>query len=102
MLAGGEQHRDPLRVEPPGYEQKRLGGGGVEPVGVIDQRQDGSLLRQFGEQREARGVDQEALLRAGSAVAKAQRGAQSVRLRRRERVNQPKRRPNQLVERGER
>ena len=99
-LARAEEQRDALGVEPPRHELERIGRAGVEPVRIVDEAQDGALLGELGQQREAAGVDEEALLR--TAVGESERRAQGDRLRARQPVEQPQRGTQQLVQGGER
>ncbi len=47
-----DQQRHAVCGDPPGRERDRLGRGGIEPVGVVDQRQHGLLLGGGAEQVE--------------------------------------------------
>ncbi len=73
-LARGEQEHDALGVEPPCDELQRVRGPGVEPMRVVDEAQHRPLLGELGQQRQAGGVDEEALLPA--AVREPERGPQ--------------------------
>ena len=99
-LARAEQEHDALRVEAAGDELQGLRRAGVEPVRVVDEAQHRPLLGQLGEQRQAAGVDEEALLAA--AVGEPERGAERRRLRRRQPVEISEPGPQQLVQRRER
>jgi hypothetical protein len=99
-LARAEQQHHALRVEPPRHELQRVGGPLVEPVRVVDEAQDRPVLGELGQQRETGGVDEEALL--AGAVGQAERRLERGGLRRRQPVEVAQRRPQQLVQRGER
>jgi hypothetical protein len=60
-LAGSEEHCDALRLEPPGGEDERVGRRLIEPVGVVHQAENGTLLRKLGEHAENRDRDEEAI-----------------------------------------
>ena len=99
-LARGEQEHDALGVEPPCDELQRIRGPGVEPMRVVDEAQHRPLLGELGQQRQAAGVDEEALLPA--AVREPERGPQRGGLGRGQAVDQAKRGAQQLLERRER
>ena len=79
LVAGGEDQEHAVRAEPAGAEQQRVRGGGVEPVGVLDDAQHGRLLGRGGQQRQGRHRHQERLDRR--AVLFAERDPQRPRLR---------------------
>ena len=62
-VADREHHRHPLGSEPPGDEHQRDGRCVVEPVRVIHQTQQRSLLRHLRHQRQHRERDQEPVVR---------------------------------------
>ena len=99
-LARRKQHHDALGVEAARDEQQRLGRDLVEPVRVVHEAEHGTAIRHLGEEREARGVDEEALFSA--PAPEAQRAAECRRLRAGQPVEMAQRRPHELVERGER
>nr|WP_237749497.1 hypothetical protein [Streptomyces sp. SS] len=63
LLPRGEHHGHPPHAEPAGREQQRVHGLQIEPVRVVDEDHDGSLLGEFVEQAERRGADEEAVAR---------------------------------------
>ena len=63
-LARREQHHDALGVEPARDEQQRVGGGGVEPLGVVDHAQHRPLLGELGSSVRHGDRDQEAVVAA--------------------------------------
>ena len=77
-LARREQQDDPLGFKAPSDEPERVGGGGIQPMRVVDEAQHGPLLGQFGEQRQASREREESLL--ARAVGHPQRCAESVGL----------------------
>jgi hypothetical protein len=76
---GREHQCDRLGQQPPGHEGERVRGGLVEPLGVIDEADQGLLLGDVGQQAQDGQTDQEAVRRV--AVLQAERGAQRVPLR---------------------
>ena len=52
VVAGGEHDDDPFGEQPPGDEQQRVPGGGVEPLEVVDQAQHRFRLAELGQQRQ--------------------------------------------------
>ena len=99
-LARAEQEHDALGIEPARDELQRVGGPGIEPVGVVDEAQDRLLLGELGQQRQRTGVDEEALLPA--AVREPERGPQRGGLRCGQPVEVAQRRAQKLLQRGER
>ena len=65
---------------------------------VVDEAQHGPSVGQFGQQRETRGKDEEALVRA--ALIEPQRDAESRRLRRGQPLDVMESRPQELVQAG--
>ena len=59
----------PVRPEPAGAEQQRVGGGGVEPVRVVDDAQHDALLGRRGQHRQRRDRHQERLDRGPVLLA---------------------------------
>ncbi len=95
-----EEDHEPLRAQAPGDEPQRVGGPPVQPVRVVDDAEDGPALGQLGEQRQAGGVDEEALLpRPG---VQSERVPQCTSLVLGQRVQMAERRPQQLMQGGER
>ena len=99
-LAGAEQEHDALGVEPARHELQRVGRPGVEPVRVVDEAQHRPLLGELGQQRQAGGVDEEALL--APAVREPERGPQRGGLRRGQAIDEAQRGAQQLLQRRER
>jgi hypothetical protein len=58
---GGEEQAHGLGVHTPCHEQQRFAGGRVEPLRVVDDREQRTPLGGAGQQRERRGVDREAI-----------------------------------------
>ena len=52
-VPGGEHQGHPVRTEPAGTEEQGAGGGGVQPVRVVDDAQHQALLRRGRQQRQA-------------------------------------------------
>ena len=61
-VAGGEHHRDPLGFEAAPSEDERLGRGVVEPVRVVDEADEGTVLRLLRQEAQHRERDQEPLV----------------------------------------
>ena len=99
-LARAEQHHDALGVQPPGGEQQRVGGRRVEPLRIIDQAQHRAPIGELGDQRQARGRDQEAVV--ARALGEPERSLQRAGLRPRQAIEQVQRGTQQLVQPGER
>ena len=95
-----KQHHDALGVKPPRDEQQRLGRDLVQPVCVVHEAENRAAVRHLREEREARGVDEEALFSA--PLPEAQRAAECRGLRAGQPVQMTQRRPDQLVECRER
>ena len=79
-LADRGNDRDGLVVETPGAESECLGGGAVDPLHVIDEHSDGTLLGLLGEQRQQSGVDREATPEPRRPAS--DRGSERIQLRR--------------------
>jgi len=54
-----EQQRDRIDLQAPGYEAEHLGGGLVQPLGIVDDPQHRLLLGQHRQQAEHRQAHQE-------------------------------------------
>ncbi len=74
----GEDHRDGLGEQSPGHEPQCLQGHLVEPLGVVDQDEHGSVLRRPGEQGQHGQSDQEAVRKVSGG--RPERHAQCVAL----------------------
>jgi hypothetical protein len=98
--ASAEDQGDRLGLEPAGDEGERVGGGLVQPMGVVDHAEQRLLLRGGGEQAEQCRGDQEAVV--GGRRRLAQRAAQGGGLRLRDLIEVIEQRARQLVHRGER
>ena len=92
---GAEQH-DPLGAEPAAGEQQRLERAVVEPLAVVDERQQRLLLG--GRREQAEDARHDGVAVAAGRLAERQRPAQRRRLRRRDRVEPVEQRPEQLAE----
>jgi len=90
-VAAGVSGSDSGKVERPGMVP--------EPQSPLEMRRRPSL-GQLGEQRQAGGEDEKALL--ALALLQPECGAQRSRLRRRQLADEPERGPHQLVQRAER
>src|SRR5918995_5213546 len=77
-LAGGEEHGDPLRLEPPGDEDERVRGRIVEPLRIVDEAEDRLILGGLGEQAQRRERHEEAV---AHLRREAQRSAEGIGLR---------------------
>ncbi|GAA3316364.1 hypothetical protein GCM10020219_035120 [Nonomuraea dietziae] len=99
VLPRGEDHRHALGGQPSRREQQGLGAGVVEPLGVVDQAQHGTLLRQVGQEGEDGEPGEEAVLPACEVGSehRLERGG----LRARQRVEAVLQRPQQLRQRAE-
>jgi hypothetical protein len=96
--AGGEHERDLLGEEPAGHEPQDLGGGLVEPLGVLDHTDQRLGLGDLGHQRQGGQPDQEPVgRRAGGA---AEHGGQGVALGGGQPVQVLQHGPTELVEAG--
>jgi len=99
-VPGGEHDGDAVGTQPSRGDHHRLGGGLVEPVRVVDDAQQGSVLGRLSEHREGRERDQERLDCA--LVRQAERDAQRTGLRGREPIERTEDRPEQTVQCSER
>ena len=95
-----EDHDDRVGQQPPGGEQQGGGRRPVEPLGVVDDHDDGPLLGDRAEQTERGGADQVAL--RGRVVGEPERRAQRGGLRAREPVDGVEHGPQELVQPGPR
>ena len=98
-LARREHDHETLRAEPPRGEHERRGRGDVEPLGVIDQTQDGALLCCRREQRQHSGRDEEAVRAAARSQTESAFDRVALRLGQLRQV--PDDRPHQAMEAGE-
>ena len=73
---GGEEHRDPLRLNAPGHEREGIGGRCVEPLSVVDEAQHRLVGGHLGEQVEDAEGDDEAVL--GVPGREAERAAMAA------------------------
>jgi hypothetical protein len=78
-FAHGEEQPDRLRTETARDERQRLLGGHVEPLRVVHDADQGSVLRGVGEQTQDRQTDEEPIRRV--AVAQTKRDAKRIALR---------------------
>ncbi len=99
-VAGGDDQRGALGVEPPRGEQQGLGGRPVQPLRVVDEAQDGPAVGELGQQGQDGEADEHAVARFGRGEAEGP--AQGTRLRGRERVGAVEGGPQQQVQAGER
>ena len=75
VVAGGEHDDDPFGEQPPGDEQQRVPGGGVEPLEVVDQAQHRFRLAELGQQRQRSQRHQERVEPVPSSSPNATRSA---------------------------
>ncbi len=94
--AVGAEEDDPLGAEPAAGEQQRLERAVVEPLAVVDERQQRLLLGGRGEQAEHARHDRVAI--AAGRLAERERPAQRGGLGRRDRVEPVEQRPEQLAQ----
>jgi hypothetical protein len=80
-LAAGKEQGDTFGSKPPSDECECFGGGVVEPVGVIDEAQNGAALGHLRKQAQDGERDEEELV--ASALLQAQRAAKGTGLWRR-------------------
>jgi hypothetical protein len=97
--AGGEQHRHPFSLQPPGDEHQGVGRRLVEPVRVVDHTQHGPPLGHLGEQAEDGHRGQEPVVVA--ATLQAERGPKGRGLGPGQAPDLTEDRPQQLVQAGE-
>ena len=93
--AVGAEQDDPLGAEPAAGEQQRLERAVVEPLAVVDERQQRLLLGGRGEQAQHARHDGVAI--AAGRLAERERPAQRGGLGRRDRVEPVEQRPEQLA-----
>ena len=98
--AVGAEQDDPLGAEPAAGEQQRLERAVVEPLAVVDERQQRLLLGGRGEQAQHARHDGVAI--AARRLAERERPAQRGGLGRRDRVEPVEQRPEQLAQARER
>ena len=99
-LADGEHHGDALGQQAPGHERQRLCGRPIEPLHIIDQAHERTLLGRLGQQTQDREGNEEAI--RCSAVVQPERRPQRVSLRARQPVELAEHRRAQLMQPGER
>ena len=95
----GEHHRDPLGAQPARGEHQRLRRRRVQPVGIVDQADDGQLGRGRREQPERGGPDRQPVGRRSGRHR--QRVLERLTLGLGQVGGQRQHRPEQLVERRE-
>ena len=95
----GEQDDDPLGSNAPSREHERVGGGSIQPLGVVDDAQERTLFGRFGEQREHAGGHQEAIRARGGYQAET--GGQRLALGHGQPREQPDDRPHQAMQPSE-
>ena len=95
-----DDHDDRVGQQPPGGEQQRGGRRPVEPLGVVDEHDDGPLLGDRAEHAEGGRADQVPLRRR--VVGEPERRAQRGGLRARQPLDRVQHRPQQLVQPGPR
>ena len=100
MPPSGEHHRDALGVQPPGDEEQGVRRRRVQPLRVVHEAQHRSLLREFGQEGEARDGDEEPVLT--TSLGQPERSPERHRLRPREAIEQRQPGTDQLVQAGER
>ena len=98
-VAHREHKSHPLRQEPSRHERERLRGHLVEPLRVVDDAHERLLLGGVGQQAQDRQADEEALRRRSGAHA--ERRAQRVALRARQRPETAEQGRAQRVQAGE-
>lgn len=96
-----QDQRHPLRLQAPRGEQQGVGRGAVQPLGVVDQAQQGSVAGELGQQGQGAETDQEAVGRGRRGRSEPEGSPQGVRLRGREPVEVAEPGAQQQVERGE-
>jgi hypothetical protein len=99
QLAGSEHDPDRLRQEATGDERERQHRRLIQPLGVIDDAQERSLLGHHREQAQHRQPDEEPI--RGSAGAQPEHDLDGLALRRRELLEPVEQWPAQLVQTGE-
>ena len=77
-IAGREQRRDRVGDEAARSEHERIGGGGIEPVAVVDEQAERLLIGRRREQAEGGGADDEAV--AGRDRPERERARERARL----------------------
>ena len=98
-FAGGEEHHDPLRLQPPGDEGERVRRSVVEPLRIIDQAEKRAPLGRLRQQAQDRQGNEKAVVARTRLQAK--RPPQGARLRFRKRLEIAKNGPDELVQGGE-
>ena len=99
-IADREDHQHALGVEPTRHEPQYVGRRGVEPLGVVDEAGDTGVTGQLAEERECRHPDQERV--DAAAPGQAERAVQRLLVQPRQRRHHVDRRPEELVQAGER
>ena len=92
----GADDRDPLREDPAGDETQDLSRSTIQPLGIVDDAENGSILRGVREQRQRRKADEEPVRRGAGAPAEDH--LQRVPLRERQPVDTIEHRAADLVE----
>ncbi|MDB5065576.1 MAG: hypothetical protein JWM18_2010 [Chloroflexi bacterium] len=98
-VAHREEQGDRHGVEAAGHERQHLGGGLVQPVGVLDHPEQRPVLRDLLEQAEHGQPDEEAIRRG--AGGETESGAERVALRAGKPVEPAQHLPAELVQPGE-
>ena len=99
-LADGEHHRDPLRLQPPRHERKRLRRGPIEPLRIVDEAHERSRSAASASRlRTARATRK---LFGGSASLQPERHTQRIPLRTGQPVQPVEHRRAQLMQPRER
>jgi hypothetical protein len=80
-LAGGEHDPNPIRLETAGDERQRQHGGVIEPLRVVDDAQEGTLVGSLGEQAQHAQSDEKPVW--GRSGAEPEHGLKRLALRRR-------------------
>jgi CheY-like chemotaxis protein len=96
-LSNGDEERHRLLAQSPSDERQSLRGGAIEPVAVIDNTKERTLLRDIRQQAESREADEKALGYASACEAEC--GRERVALRSREAFEPIEYRHAKLMER---
>ena len=99
-FARREQEHDSFRLQAPRDEQQRVRRRVVEPLGIVDEAQQGPLLGDVAQQPEHAESDPEAIVRG--LARQGEGGAKRCRLRLRQPIDPVQQWPQQLVQAGER
>jgi hypothetical protein len=98
-LPRGEDEGNPVGDQPSGRERERLRGCTIEPLRIVDDRQQRAFLGGLREEAQGRQTDEEGV-RSG-AHPEPERDRQGLVLRRRQAVREGKNRREQLLKRSE-